>query len=593
KPAEPAPAPAPAPEPEPDAPPMLKLPSKPKHNRGPNLDVSRIQQQQMLQAQQQAQQQQQYPQPQYPPQYPQPQLPQFPPAQPPQQPGPAPAAAPVNPVKSPLYYHPGQAQPGFTPPTQPEPSAEEKAGFVPSDKDVPLPTIQPGQKNTGKPGSPIITSASAKPDWTQPQWPQGKPADNANQAPPTTAPLHRAFAATGNLLPPAIAPVPQAPYSQAPPTVGNFPLNFSQQGQQHGAQSMKQLPFTIKRDFALSKQLFGDQANQPAQERHEYKQTDFIPQAPTLKVAAPDPDRPWTPVPAAQYEFFADEQKAQLNQQSTQAQLNQAAQAKQDLQFARGFNPDNPLGFNQDGQPDPRYSPFQGEVLSDIAKQDKRYGHSEDPIPAEKRERGAAALRALGRNSDRFYENQPNLNPNPSDELPASVRLSSRDLFGLATYYFIVTKEVLTSPQLFFANMSLVGGLNDPLIYLAFTSIMTGLFTAIAKLNPLWLIGSTLSAFLGVAVGAVLVQLTFKKLGGQGKFEQTFNVLAYSQATFLFAWISLGPFPIGALLAGLYTAYLNYLGLSRVHKLPAATTASIIALFTILPWLFFRGFSMK
>ena len=46
-------------------------------------------------------------------------------------------------------------------------------------------------------------------------------------------------------------------------------------------------------------------------------------------------------------------------------------------------------------------------------------------------------------------------------ELPQAVRLNSRDLFGLATYYIIVTKDVLTSPQTFFTSMSLAGGLND------------------------------------------------------------------------------------------------------------------------------------
>jgi len=601
--------------------PMLKLPSKPKTNRGPNLDVTRLQQQREAQLrQQQISQDQQYAADQFVPgQYPQPQL-QYP--QPQQAPQPQ-QQANQNQQQLPVYYNPGQAQPGFTPPEQPSQEPVENPGFVPTNQGAPETIGQMPIKPT-KASKPVITSASAKPDWTQPQWPQGKP-DNQSQTPPGGSGRGNFGPAnptgpTGNDLPPAIAPLPQAPYSQAPPTLGNIsrglfarqsqqqlqalglgqntnpnvnahPLGFSQSAQ--ATPGLKALPYTIKRDFALAKELFGNQANQGGpKERHEYKQTDFIPQQPKLKVAAPDPDRPWTPVPAAHYEFFAEEEKAQTIPPNTLNQQNQAPQSPKDIQFARGFNLENPLGFDQDPQVDPRYAPFQGELQKDILRQDKRFGgHSEDNIPAEKRERGAAALRALNRNSDRYYENQ-NTPLTQQDPLPQAVRLTSRDLFGLATYYCIVTKEVLTTPQVFFANMSLVGGLNDPLIYLAFTSIMTGIFSAVAHLNLLYVFFAV-TCFLQVVLAAVLMQLLFKKLGGQGKFEQTFNVLSYSSATFIFAWICLGPIAIGGIVAGLYTAYLNYIGLSRVQKLPPTTTAIIIIVFAAIPILFWRMFSVK
>ena len=104
--------------------------------------------------------------------------------------------------------------------------------------------------------------------------------------------------------------------------------------------------------------------------------------------------------------------------------------------------------------------------------------------------------------------------------------------------------------------------------------------------NPLLFFLSTIMSFLSVVVGAVVMQFAFKKLGSEGKFEQTFNVLAYSRATFIFAWISLGPWPIGMALATIFTAYLNYLGLSRVHKLPAKTTWLVIGIMTVVPLLF-------
>ncbi len=91
--------------------------------------------------------------------------------------------------------------------------------------------------------------------------------------------------------------------------------------------------------------------------------------------------------------------------------------------------------------------------------------------------------------------------------------------------------------------------------------------------------------FAGTAIGAVISQLAFKKFGGEGKFEQTFNVLAYSKATFIFAWVSLGPFPLGYIAATIFGAYLNYLGLTRVHRLSQSTTWTIIGIMAGLPML--------
>ena len=498
----------------------------------------------------------------------------------------------------PQQIQPGQLHPGFTPPTPtPLVPAQDVGGFVPrnADSQASEPQIQLPKLNV----APVTSGAAGKPNWTQPQWQGGNPADGSQKL-GIGAQTRRG---TDNRLPPQIAPEPQTPYSQAPPSSGavlrnlftgnqraklqnQIPLNLTSPGQTNpGLKS--QLPFTIQRDLIFSKQVLGENAVRPVM--REYRQTEYVPKAPKRKVFAPDPVQPWKPVPAATYEFFAEDDKNLINPQNTIHDLSQPAEP--DVHFPRGFNPDNPENpepaAELEGPPDPRYAPFQGELLKDIARQDKKIGFAEDPIPAEVRARGTAALRALGRNSDHYYETHPTAGGDEG-ELPTSVRLNSRDLFGLATYYCILTKEVLTAPQLFFESMSLAGGLNDPLLYLAFVSIMTGLFNGIAKLNLLTFFFSTIMSFLTVIIGAVIAQFAFKKLGGQGKFEQTFNVLAYSRATFVFSWISLGVWPIGMILAALVTAYLNYLGLSRVHKLPAKMTWGVIGLLILLPMLIFK-----
>jgi hypothetical protein len=445
--------------------------------------------------------------------------------------------------------------------------------------EVVLPTV---------PTSPVITSASAKPDWNQPQWPGAKNMAEGQVLPsPQAKPLYG-----GNQLPPAISPVPQVPFGSAPPASAR-PSRSIFSTQQAG---MSLGNITIKRDLALAKQLFGEAAR-PKKERHEYKQTEYIPKAPTIRVAAPDPSAPWRPAPAAQFEFYSEEEEQRRNNWLRQQQLMQQQAANlEENQEAVGFTNatqfEQPV-YDENAVPDPRYAPFQGELLKDIARQDRRFGRDEEPpIPQERRDRGAAALRALGRNADKFYDqngvlqNGPNAGSHSNyenDDYTPAIKLTTSDIFGLATYYFIVTKEVLTKPGVFFSSMSLVGGLNDPLLYLAFTSIMTGVLLGIAKLNIFVMLVSVFTSFISATVGAVISQFVFKKLNGAGKFEQTFNVIAYSRATFIFSWLSIGTFPAGAVIAAAFGAYLNYLGLSRVHRLSPAVTWSIIITMAGLP----------
>ncbi len=177
----------------------------------------------------------------------------------------------------------------------------------------------------------------------------------------------------------------------------------------------------------------------------------------------------------------------------------------------------------------------------------------------------------------------------PQEELPPQsigLSFSKNDILGIATYNLNVTKDILTNPQGYFQTLPLTGGFGEPLLYTVFTCILSSLMCAIGKLNPLIFFLALIVSFISVTVGAVIVDQAFRRMGGKGDLEGTFRVLAYSKATFVFAWIALGPLSLGMMLATMLTGYMNYIGLTRVQGLSPKNTAIIVALMSVLSLLF-------
>jgi hypothetical protein len=104
------------------------------------------------------------------------------------------------------------------------------------------------------------------------------------------------------------------------------------------------------------------------------------------------------------------------------------------------------------------------------------------------------------------------------------------------------------------------------------------LIQAILKGNPLVFVSSLFVSIVSTVAGAFAVGLLFQKMGGKGTLEGTYRIFVYSKATLLFSWLSLGPIPIGGLLAVCYTVYLNWIGMTRHHELPGKVTAQILVI---------------
>lgn len=147
---------------------------------------------------------------------------------------------------------------------------------------------------------------------------------------------------------------------------------------------------------------------------------------------------------------------------------------------------------------------------------------------------------------------------------------------GFLGSYFNNAKAVLFHPRLFFDNMPREGGLTEPAVFLVVSAAIFGVLQSIAKLNPLVGIVAVAGNLISVAIVSLLLSFILGKMGGQGNYQSTFRVLAYSKVTLLFAWLSLGPFAIGSLAALLYGIYLNILGLEKVHDIDRKRTAMVV-----------------
>lgn len=135
---------------------------------------------------------------------------------------------------------------------------------------------------------------------------------------------------------------------------------------------------------------------------------------------------------------------------------------------------------------------------------------------------------------------------------------------------------VLFHPKKFFAALPADGWMS-PALFLCASSAIYGFLQALGHTNPLLFFSAFFNGLIYTSVGAVIVWAVFNKgCKGQGTLCQTFRVLAYSKATLLFAWVMVGHMAIGGYLSIVYTLYLNYIGLSKAHKLNRRLTIGLV-----------------
>ena len=139
-----------------------------------------------------------------------------------------------------------------------------------------------------------------------------------------------------------------------------------------------------------------------------------------------------------------------------------------------------------------------------------------------------------------------------------------------------VWRKVMLEPREFYRQFPSHGGFEHPLvflglcaaIYFALKVIVIGLAGAI---NALFLV--SLAYIFGPGILMLACQYLFE---GEGEYEGTLRACAYGGATLVLAWI-----PTVGIVGYLYSFYLIFLGVQRVHQLDA-TKSAIATLSAIL-----------
>ncbi len=136
-----------------------------------------------------------------------------------------------------------------------------------------------------------------------------------------------------------------------------------------------------------------------------------------------------------------------------------------------------------------------------------------------------------------------------------------------------VWRRITTEPRRFFQDMPVSGGIQNPLLFAAICLAVGGIgFLLIGprgKALP-FVLGSIVRSFVYAALFLVIARQVFS---GVGNYEATYRVVAYSMAPFVLYWI-----PVVGKLALLYSFFLVFVGLERVHGFDAVRSVLTLIL---------------
>ena len=142
----------------------------------------------------------------------------------------------------------------------------------------------------------------------------------------------------------------------------------------------------------------------------------------------------------------------------------------------------------------------------------------------------------------------------------------------------------MLEPQLFYREMPVTGGFENPLIFLAICAAIYFILKIVvaglpAGANAIFLIA--LTYIFGPGILMLACQFLFQ---GEGDYEATLRVCAYAGACLVLSWV-----PVLGIFAYVYGVYLVFIGTERVHKLDTTKTAiaTLVAVLVTAAILFF------
>ena len=166
--------------------------------------------------------------------------------------------------------------------------------------------------------------------------------------------------------------------------------------------------------------------------------------------------------------------------------------------------------------------------------------------------------------------------------------------------YIETWKEVIQRPSDFYRKMPTTGGYAEPLTFAAISYLIYGLLAALFNRGMMGgmygygmggggfsfstalmtVIMAPIAGIISILIGAAIIYVIYKILGGTGTYEGTVRFVSYANAVMVIYWI-----PIIGWIFGLYEIYLYIVGGMFVHNVSMGKSAIAVLLPTILVFL--------
>lgn len=137
-------------------------------------------------------------------------------------------------------------------------------------------------------------------------------------------------------------------------------------------------------------------------------------------------------------------------------------------------------------------------------------------------------------------------------------------------------RAVIMTPNDFFENMPLEGGLQGPAIFIAAVAVIAGLGVTVATMKPLQGVLEVVVRVVLAFISAGYLMVLSKGFGGTGSYEGTFRAFAYAAAPSVISWV-----PLLNLIALVYGIFLMRLGLERAQGLTTQRAVIVIAIWVV------------
>lgn len=132
-------------------------------------------------------------------------------------------------------------------------------------------------------------------------------------------------------------------------------------------------------------------------------------------------------------------------------------------------------------------------------------------------------------------------------------------------------KEIFLHTESFFRSLSFQSPWREPCLFLATTTVVQGLALAIVERQVVPVLLAMPVGFASCFLVALIMHGLAKLLGGKAIYKATFICIAYASAANLLSWM-----PLVGKLIGLFSIYLNIVGLSQAHQISRARAAAVV-----------------